>query len=144
MNMRYFLSFWIVCLTACAPLTQPPKTPVRHHLASWEKDIGYAQVVKVHNRLYISGVTSGAKDFNGQLLDIYGTITRILASHQLTTQAIVKETIYTRDMEALKQAIPLRKTFYPTGDYPSASWVQVERLFEGHFLLEIEVEAVTL
>lgn len=113
----------------------------RKHYGAWEQDIGYTQVVKVGDRLYISGLTSGAKDMNSQITEIYTTLIKILADYQLTTQDIIKETVFTRDLEALKKAIPLRKTFYPKGLYPSASWVQVQRLYEEGFLIEVEVEA---
>ena len=90
--------------------------------------------------MYISGVTSAAPTFNAQLTEDYKVITNILKDYGVTSTAIVKETIYTRDMEALKKAIPLRKQFYSSAAYPSASWVQVERLFEEANKVEIEVE----
>lgn len=133
-----FLAAQTLLMTACATLA-----PIdRKHYGDWEKDIGYAQVVKVGNTLYISGLTSEKTTFDEQLDDIYQNITKILADYQLTTAAIVKETIYTQDMEALKAAISKRKAHYPNSAYPSATWVEVNRLFNTHHQLEIEVMAI--
>ncbi len=105
---------------------------------SWENDIGYSQVVKANNTLYISGITSEEATFEGQVDDIYSTIKKILAEYDVDTTAIVKEVIFTTDIERLKAAIPARKAHF-NGKYPSSSWVEVKRLWSKTHLLEIEV-----
>lgn len=108
---------------------------------SAEGDIGYAQVVKTGKTIYLSGITSGKETFEEQLKSIYGRIQKILGEYNADTDAIVKEVIYTRDIEALKAAIPIRKSYFKEGEYPSATWVQVERLYSGGHLLEVEIVA---
>ena len=41
-------------------------------------------------------------------------------------------------MVALAQAVPLRKKYYNKALYPSATWVQVERLLTAGAMIEIE------
>ena len=55
---------------------------------------------------------------------------------------MVKETIYTTDMDALLKAADLRFEYYGEGaPPPTVSWVQVQRLLDPGFLVEIEVVA---
>ena len=104
-------------------------------------DIGYSQVVKANNTLYISGITSEKSTFENQVDDIYSTIKKILADYDVGTSAIVKEVIFTTDIESLKAAIPTRKAHFD-GKYPSSSWVEVKRLWNKSHLLEIELVVV--
>ena len=121
-------------------LTSPALAEIqREYLNPWEKEIGYAQVVRHGDILYLSGITGEGATVAEQMTGIYSNIGKILKSHNLSTNAIITETIYTRDIEAVKAAIPLRKAFYANGVYPAATWVQVERLFNSDHLIEIEV-----
>lgn len=111
----------------------------REYVNPWEKEIGYAQVVRRGDTLYLSGITANGASVGEQMAAIYGQIGKILKSRNLSSSSIVSETIYTRDIEAVKAAIPIRKQFYTDGAYPAATWVQVERLFNPDLLVEIEV-----
>jgi enamine deaminase RidA (YjgF/YER057c/UK114 family) len=54
---------------------------------------------------------------------------------------IVKITIYTVDIEALRAVVAIRSEYF--GDYaPASTLVQIERLARPEFLLEIEATAV--
>jgi 2-iminobutanoate/2-iminopropanoate deaminase len=139
LNTCLLLAF--LSISGCT-LQQENELVERSHYNSWEADIGYTQVVRSDNTLYLSGITSSSETFDGQLEEIYTTIMAILADYRVDSTAVVKETIYTRDIEALKKAIPLRKQFYPNGQYPSSTWVQVERLFMPDHLIEVEVIAL--
>ena len=140
-----------LCLGACE--RQPEPAPLRvkrvFHLNSFEKDFGYSQAVQIDKTLYISG--SMAADSNGRLLSpgdmagqmraAYGTIQRTLAAHGATFEEVVKETIYTTDMDALLKASDLRFEYYAKERLPTTAWVQVQRLVDPGFLVEIEVVA---
>lgn len=139
MKSTLLLGFALM-ISACAHL--PPKDSIeRKHYESGETDIGYSQVLKVGKVLYISGVVSTAPTLAEQMKEEYSFISKILSDYGVGTDAIVKETIYTLDMAALKQAIAVRKQYFPKNVYPSASWVQVAALYDPAILLEIEVEA---
>ncbi len=54
---------------------------------------------------------------------------------------VVKETIYTTDMDAMLKASDLRFEYYDKERLPTTSWVQVQRLVDPGFLVQIEVVA---
>lgn len=100
---------------------------------------GYAQVVKVDNVLYISGVT--AKEVTPEeIIRVYKVLEKSLKSFGATFQNVVKENLYTTDIEAMKKYNYARKTFY-NNDFPAATWVQISRLFTADAKLEIELIA---
>jgi len=53
---------------------------------------------------------------------------------------VVKENLYTTDMEAVKKYNDARKVFYK-GDFPAATWVQISRLFMYDARLKVELIA---
>ncbi len=100
---------------------------------------GYVQVVKVDNVLYISGAV--ARDVTPEgITRVYQALERSLKSFGATFQNVVKENLYTTDMEAMKKYNDSRKVFYK-GDFPAATWVQVARLFMHDARLEVELVA---
>lgn len=100
---------------------------------------GYAQVLKVDNILYISGAV--ATDVTPQgILKVYQALEKSLNSFGATFQNVVKENLYTTDIEAMKKYNSIRKTFYNV-DFPAATWVQVSRLYMSEAKLEIELIA---
>lgn len=96
----------------------------------------------VGDTIFISGLTSEKESFEGQLNDIYQGITGILSDYRLDSESIVKETIYTTDIESLKAGIEQRKKYYKNAKYPSATWVEVKRLYSPNHKLEVEVIAL--
>ena len=97
------------------------------------------QVVKVDNVLYISGAVSRDVTPEG-ITNVYRGLERSLRSFGATFQNVVKENLYTTDMEAMKKYNEARKFFYK-GDFPAATWVQVPRLFMYDARLEVELIA---
>ena len=88
---------------------------------------GYVQVVKVDNVLYISGAVAREVTPEG-ITNVYKALEKSLKSFGATFQNVVKENLYTTDMEAMKKYNDARKAFYK-GDFPAATWMQVSRLF---------------
>jgi enamine deaminase RidA (YjgF/YER057c/UK114 family) len=100
---------------------------------------GYAQVVKVDNVLYISGAV--ARDITPEgITRVYNALERSLKSYGATFQNVVKENLYTTDIEAMKKYNDARKKFYK-GDFPAATWVQISRLYMPDAKLEVELIA---
>ena len=138
-------------LNACDRAAEPPPPRVKQvfHLNPLEKDLGYSQAVLIDKTLYISGsvaadgngrlVASG--DMAGQMRAAYANIRRTLVAHGAGFDEVVKETIYTTDMDALLKASDLRFEYYGKERLPTTSWVQVQRLVDRGFLVEIEVVA---
>src|SRR6186713_1415340 len=100
---------------------------------------GYVQVVKVDNVLYISGAV--ARDLTPEgITRVYKSLESSLKSFGATFQNVVKENLYTTDMEAMKKYNDARKIFYK-GDFPAATWMGVSRLFMADAKLEVELIA---
>src|SRR4029078_5396482 len=71
---------------------------------------GYVQVVKVDNVLYISGAVAREVTPEG-ITRVYQALERSLQSFGATFQNVVKENLYTTDIEAMKQYNSSRKAF---------------------------------
>jgi len=100
---------------------------------------GYTQAIKVDNVIYISGTV--VLDITPESIRyVYKVIEKSLEPFGATLQNVVKETIFTTDIEAVKKYNNIRKEIYK-GDYPASSWIQVARLFMHEARLEIEVVA---
>jgi len=100
---------------------------------------GYVQVVKVENVLYISGAVAREVTPEG-ITRVYQSLERSLKSFGATFQNVVKENLYTTDIEAMKRYNDARKVFYK-GDFPAATWMGVSRLFMADAKLEVELIA---
>ena len=150
------LAAWIVwglALSACErepqPAPPPPRVKQVFHLNPYEKDFGYSQAVLIDKTLYISGSVAADQngrlvspgDMAGQMRAAYSNIRRTLAAHGADFEEVVKETIYTTDMDALLKAADLRFDYYNKERLPTTSWVQVQRLVDPGFLVQIEVIA---
>jgi 2-iminobutanoate/2-iminopropanoate deaminase len=141
----------VLALSACEREPESPPMRVKRvfHLNSYEKDFGYSQAVLIDKTLYISGSVAAdqngrlvsAGDMAGQMRAAYSNIRRTLAAHGADFEEVVKETIYTTDMDALLKASDLRFEFYDKERLPTTSWVQVQRLVDPGFLVQIEVVA---
>ena len=154
MPRRALLIAWIASAlgpVACEREPQPPPARVKQvfHLTPYEKDFGYSQAVLIDKTLYISGsvaadengrlVASG--DMAGQIRAAYANIHRTLGAHGAGFGEVVKETIFTTDMDALVKASDIRLEYYDKERLPTTSWVQVQRLVDPGFLVEVEVVA---
>src|SRR5262245_52932949 len=100
---------------------------------------GYVQVVKVDNVLYISGAVAREVTPEG-ITRVYQALERSLKSFGASFQNVVKENLYTTDIEAMKKNNDARKAFYK-GDFPAATWTQITRLFMADAKLEVELVA---
>lgn len=117
--------------------------PIEKHkfnLGPWEDEIGYVQAVRVGNVLYVSGSVGGGA-MPDAIKQAYDTIGRTLAAYRLGLQHVVKENIFTTDLDALKAYKDVRKTYYQS-DFPAGTWVQVSRLYNPEYVIEVEVQAV--
>jgi 2-iminobutanoate/2-iminopropanoate deaminase len=106
-----------------------------------EKEWNYAQAVRVGNTLYVSGTTGRGATMEEQVRNAYERIGKTLTSFGADFGDIVKETVFTTDLDALKQARDARKAFY--GEHtPASSWIGIDRLFVPEVKIEVEVIAI--
>jgi 2-iminobutanoate/2-iminopropanoate deaminase len=140
-----------LALYACEREPQPPPPRVKQvfHLNPYERDFGYSQAVLVDKTLYISGSVAADQngrlvapaDMEGQMRAAYTNLRRTLAAHGAGFDEVVKETIYTTNMDALLKASDVRLEFYDKERLPATSWVQVQRLVDPGFLVQVEAVA---
>ena len=125
--------------------TEYEKTPLTKEKWHWDNDkkqnesAGYAQVVKVGNTIYISGIPTDDLSPNG-ITSVYNKLGECLIAFGATSKDVVKETLYTTDIETMKKYNDARKEFYK-GDFPAASWVEVSRLYKLNAKLEVDLIA---
>jgi 2-iminobutanoate/2-iminopropanoate deaminase len=141
-NRKLWIIFLIALLIALLPwilLAQDIKKQKFNISKQGEDEIGYAQAVRVGNTLYISGSVGGGQMAKA-VMDVYDELENTLKAYGADFRNVVKENVFTTDLDGFKSQIPLRKEFYQ-GDFPAASWVQVDRLYLPEFTLEIELIA---
>jgi len=105
-----------------------------------DTSFGYTEAVLVDNVLYISGAV-GRGSIAEQLRGIYNDLGNILKAYGATYKNVVKETLFTTEMDEAKKNNEVRKVFYHN-DFPAATWVQVSRLFSARKDAQIEVELI--
>jgi len=140
-TMACFVIFIFLINTNIAAQNNDTKKEKWHWGNALQQDTsaGYVQVVKVDNILYISGAV--ARDVTPEgITRVYQSLERSLKSFGATFQNVVKENLYTTDMEAMKRYNDARKVFYK-GDFPAATWMGVSRLFMADAKLEVELIA---
>jgi 2-iminobutanoate/2-iminopropanoate deaminase len=105
-----------------------------------EKEIGYAQAVRIGEMLYISG-SVGAGEMSVAMRQAYNELKQTLAAYGLDFRNVVKENLYTTDLDAVETNKDIRKEYYGE-EYPAATWVQVQRLYLPKLVIEVELVAV--
>jgi len=143
--MKRILIFFLLLASVLvgAESSQPPAVPLKtdkFRLGDWEDDIGYRQAVRVGNTLYISG-TVGSGDMPAAIREAFGVLEKTLRHYGLTFQHVVKENIYTTQLDVLKSNLAVRREFYGK-DFPAGTWVQVSRLYDPTHVIEVELIAV--
>lgn len=148
MNGRLLATLLLLAPIAAAAQGAPRDTSIvrgdrtiYHEHAAGEQAWGYAQAVVVGNTIYVSGTVSGGATMEEQITGIYRRIARTLERHGATLQHVVRETAYTKDMQALAAANAARLAAY-AGHTPAATWVQITGLLSPQAMVEIEVTAV--
>jgi 2-iminobutanoate/2-iminopropanoate deaminase len=105
-----------------------------------ETEIGYAQAVRVGDVVYISG-SVGAGPMPNAIHDAYEELRKTLAAYGLTFRNVVKENVYTTQLDEFIKHKAERRAYYGE-DFPAATWVQVARLYVPEVVLEVELTAV--
>lgn len=145
------LALCVSALPACDREQAPPPPRIKEvfHLNNYEKDFGYAQAVLIDKTLYVSAsLPADAKgqliapgDMAGQIRAAYTNLQHTLEAHGVGFEQVVKETIYTTDMEAFLKSKDARMEFYDKERLPAAAWVQVQHLVDPGFMVAVEVVA---
>ncbi|MDC0052847.1 Rid family hydrolase [Gammaproteobacteria bacterium] len=116
-----------------------------------ESSLGFAQAVQAGDFLFVSGTVSSNDELQplemdnieGQYRVIYEKLKRTLDAYDLNFNDVVKENIYTEDLEAFfETGNAVRMEYYQGLDqYPAATAVECTKIaFDGN-LVEIELVA---
>jgi 2-iminobutanoate/2-iminopropanoate deaminase len=128
----------MAALAACASHSQYPDK-LCFHLSEIESVIGYCQAVRSGNVLEISG-SVGRGAMADAVRMAYEELKSTLEANGLTFRDVIKENVYTTDLDAFIREKSIRNAYYGS-DFPAASWVQVQRLYEPTFVVEVELTA---
>jgi 2-iminobutanoate/2-iminopropanoate deaminase len=126
------------------------RTGQTYHRRAAEQAFAYSHAVKAGNQLFISGVVSWNKDaeplavgdMSTQVKHIYDELRETLAAHGAGFEHVVKETVFTVDIDALMAALPVRAACFAGCEPPASTLVQVQRLVMPQFLIEVEMIAI--
>ena len=137
--IKLFLGAALILGVSRALAADPDKKPFYLN-EKLERDIGYAQAVRVGDTLYISG-SVGKGEMAEAIRHAYDELKATLTAHGLDFRNVVKENVFTTDLDAFIKNKDLRKGYYGN-EYPAATWVQVQRLYLPSFVVEVELTAV--
>lgn len=105
-----------------------------------EDEIGYVQALKVGNTIYVSGSVGWGR-MDSAMHIAYKEIETSLKHYNAGFQHVVKENLYSTQLDSVIKYKSLRTNYYMT-DFPAATWVEVKRLYSPGLVVEIEVIAV--
>lgn len=119
-----------------------------YHHRELEKAIPYSAARREGDLLFLAGVVSwdaqgepiASGNMEQQLRIVYDEIRLILKRYGVGLDSVVKETIFTTDIEALKSAAAVRAEAYAVAA-PTSTWVEVRRLIRPELLVEVELIA---
>jgi enamine deaminase RidA (YjgF/YER057c/UK114 family) len=129
----------VIALSGCASTAPQVQRVCFHQNETIENGIGYCQALRVGDTLYISGVT-GQGEMTVAVRSVYGRLKQTLEANGLSFADVVKENVFAKDLDAFIQSKEIRKEFYGRS-FPSATWVQVQRLYLPSFVIEVELIA---
>jgi len=139
MKSRFLPLVGALGLAACATASTASEHTCTHRNVAIETQIGFCQAVRSGGLLYVSG-TVGQGEMPAAVSSTYERLGEILAQNGLAFANVVKENVYTTDLEAFEKTADVRKRFYG-GNLPAATWVEVKRLFAPQLVVEIELVA---
>jgi 2-iminobutanoate/2-iminopropanoate deaminase len=83
-----------------------------------------------------------SKDFEAQVRNAFGSLDKSLKEAGGSLQDLVKMTVYITDVENGTPFVNMRKSFFPSGNYPASSLITISRLAWPGMLIEIDGVAV--
>ena len=83
-----------------------------------------------------------SKDFEAQVRNAFGSLDKSLKEAGGSLQDLVKMTVYITDVENGTPFVNMRKSFFPSGNYPASSLITISHLAWPGMLIEIDGVAV--
>lgn len=125
-----------------------PLVPIFQNEAT-ERRYGFSRAVRCGDLLFVSGTVSTGADgrivggacMRSQTAQVYQNLREILEKGGSSPENVVKETIFTTDIERFLAEGEARHGFYANGLPPATTGVEVRRLALPDVLVEIELIA---
>jgi enamine deaminase RidA (YjgF/YER057c/UK114 family) len=116
--------------------------------AKWEDIVGYSRAVQVGNVLEVTGTVSadengvvGRGDMYAQTKFALQKIERVIQQAGFTMKDVVRTRIFVTDISRWEEAGKAHAEFFRTIK-PCTTMVQVSKLIEDDYLVEIEATAI--
>jgi enamine deaminase RidA (YjgF/YER057c/UK114 family) len=139
MNGHVFLLTALLSLPGCASVVSQPQRSCYHAAEQIEKEIGFCQALRSGQTLHVSGVAAGGA-MDSAVRSVYAQLEVILKANDLSFANVVRENVFTTDLDAFIESKEMRREFYGAS-LPAASWVQVQRLYLPSYVVEVELTA---
>ncbi len=117
--------------------------------APWEKKVGYSRAVRVGNQIEVSGTLAiddgkivGKGDAYAQTAFILARIKEVLEELGASMSDVIRTRMFVTDI-SLWEAVGRAHGEYFGDVMPATSMVEVSRLIEPNYLIEIEATAIT-
>jgi len=111
--------------------------------SKWEPVVGYSRAVRVGNLIFVAGTTANTPgaDAYTQTVEILGRIDTALRQAGASIEDVVQTRMFVTDIDQWEAYGRAHAEFF--GDIrPAATMVEVRRLIDPRFLIEIEATAV--
>jgi enamine deaminase RidA (YjgF/YER057c/UK114 family) len=116
----------------------------------WDTRFRFAQVIKTGNTVYIAGQAAsdengnvvGKGDIKAQAEKTFSNIEKCLAAAGATMEHVVKINLYSMNLDEDLEPVSEVRMKYFKGVPIASTWVEVTRLVNPDWLLEIEAIAV--
>ena len=117
--------------------------------AKWEDIVGYSRAVQIGNQLEISGTVAtnekgevvGKDDFYLQTKFILQKIEGVLKKADFSLQDVIRTRIFVTDISHWEEVGKAHGEFF-NKIKPVTSMIEINRLIDADYLVEIEVSAV--
>ena len=114
------------------------------------RPFGYAHAIQIENTLYISGQIPldqemnvvGKNDIAAQTEQVYGNLKKVLEDAGGDMTSIVMLNIYCTDIDAFDRETRGTRKKYFKDYYPAVTAVEVKRLYNPDYMIEVEAVAV--
>ncbi|MEO1020709.1 MAG: RidA family protein [Pseudomonadota bacterium] len=118
---------------------------VYHLNPGFEKKFAAACAVSSGGFLFVMGLTPGSNaenlNMSEQVKKTYENIKTVLDAHKINFGQVVQERVYATNIEEFFQAAEIRTGVYEGFSPPATTWVEVERLLDPAYKVEIEIVA---